>query len=185
MDSPVVFNSSPVTGLKTAFYTKSLQEYVPTTGLLSYRSVGPIQFVSVLSISRKIRSCSAAISTLAMFPYPTRTRPQGACSLRKPFTDANRASECSIGQHQVGQLPVSFRLLQFRKHFASEWIYSPRDREETPFLRHQRTKNPTQIQDSPFNSLVPFPFLATCPFSRDKASCPLLLLPREQKMCTL
>lgn len=31
-----------------------------------YRSVGPIQLVSVLSISRRIRSCSAAVSTLAI-----------------------------------------------------------------------------------------------------------------------
>lgn len=30
----------------------------------TYRSVGPMQFVSVLSISRRIRSCSAAVSML-------------------------------------------------------------------------------------------------------------------------
>lgn len=33
---------------------------------IAYLSVGPMQLVSVLSISRKIRSCSAAVSTLAI-----------------------------------------------------------------------------------------------------------------------
>lgn len=32
----------------------------------THRRVGPMQFVSVLSISRSMRSCSAAISTLAI-----------------------------------------------------------------------------------------------------------------------
>lgn len=39
----------------------------PPVRLLTYRSVGPIQLVSVLSISRRIRSCSAAVSALAIF----------------------------------------------------------------------------------------------------------------------
>lgn len=33
---------------------------------LTHRSVGPMQLVSVLSISRRMRSCSAAVSTLAI-----------------------------------------------------------------------------------------------------------------------
>lgn len=32
----------------------------------THRRVGPMQFVSVLSISRSMRSCSAAVSTLAI-----------------------------------------------------------------------------------------------------------------------